>query len=437
MPEVADIDVELEQRLLKTCIEDPSALDAALDMVKDGIFGIPEHQAIWGLLCDIVNDGKIVSPEQVLSRQAALSERGRKALALIMQGEPTRNLENTICVLHEHMYRRRIKDSARELYNRATKGTIRDIDHLLSSMQDYSGTIISGYPRGILSPMQVVATHMDEIQNELTGKRDTVLASCGIASVDEMEYNFDGHRMMVLLGGTGHGKTRFSVQFACETARLYKRKNHDRAVIVFIYESGVKAWLKLILSRLGMIPTGYFKHNAWDLIRRHGYSQKLEDAMEEYKSLNIFLTDTVSSIAQLERNVARFSSVNGLRPGLIIIDYVQLLSGDPSLSDVKQLEDIAQRLQDLANQHECHVLALSQLTKQPGGEVTPKWARAIADNATLVLKLVRASPEEHVLFCEKNRVNALWSGGVYLEADPSMCMYKDVEREEVALEGWV
>jgi len=429
-------DLELEQKLLKACIDSPRDFELCAEMVQEDLFSMQEHKDVWNLMLQISEDGENPTRERLEVRSGALGDRSRTALYVIFTIEQSCDVSDAIRVLKECEYRRRIRSASMELYRRAESGRIKDVDHLLTSLQSLSDSPMATRPRGILSPREVYDSFVCEIEDELKGNHEPKLMSTGIESIDREENNFDGHRLIVLLGETGHGKTRFSVQVATESAKLHKQINQNTGTLVFIHESGVKAWLRLIISHLGKIPSGYLKYNQWGALRRDGYETALGMAIDEYKNdLNIYMSDTVSNITSLERNVARFQSVYGLPPGLIIIDYIQLLGGDPTLSDVKQLEDIAARLQDMANEYECQVIALSQLTKQLGGDTTPKWSRAISENATLVFEIRKVEEDRHMVLCHKNRVNRMWPRPIYVSSNPAICEYVD-DTSALQASGW-
>jgi replicative DNA helicase len=356
----------------------------------------------------------------------------------IVSQTPSGSPYEIIRVMRESAYRKKVMAECREIFNRSKNSdNISEIDHMIANLQACGDTSVSGRPRSIMSPSQVSSLYISDIESEIRGSKPTNVCTSGVDKVDLRERNFEGHRLIVFMAESGIGKTRFAAQVVSATNELYEHLDNDLGIAVFIHESGVKSWLKLLLSKMGGIPSGYLKSGSWDALKQHGYEDSYNEAVSRFKSSRIYLTDSVSNISSLERNIDRFEALHNRRPGVIVIDYIQLLGGDPALGEVRQLEDISWRLQRIADEHECQVWALSQLTAIPGGGATPKWSRAIKENATLVLRL-KDAPElgigGRLLYNEKNRVNARWTSPIKLNTDLSTCTYTE---KEDTVNSWV
>ena len=104
-------------------------------------------------------------------------------------------------------------------------------------------------------------------------------------------------------------------------------------------------------------------------IRRGGISEtdfdKIRDAAIEMQSLPFYIDETGGlSIAQLCARARRLKRQKGL--DLLIIDYIQLLSGSSKKSDnrVQEVTEITTGLKALAKELNVPVVALSQLSRQ-------------------------------------------------------------------------
>ena len=152
------------------------------------------------------------------------------------------------------------------------------------------------------------------------------------------------------------GKTAFALNMATHIAM-----NTSKSVALFNLEMGAEQLALRILSSLGQIEgyklrTGNLLNTDW---------KRLNEATAQLSDTNLFIDDTPGiTIGEIRAKCRRLaSSDKGL--GIVIIDYLQLISGGKNYGANRQQEvsDISRSLKTLAMELHVPVIALAQLSR--------------------------------------------------------------------------
>ena len=204
--------------------------------------------------------------------------------------------------------------------------------------------------------------------------------------------------LIIVAGRPSMGKTAFATNIASNICNK-KSKENKTNVLFFSLEMSSEQLATRILSELSQISS--------EGIRTGNLSktdfEKIVIASEKLKDLSLFIDDspalTISSIRTRSRRLKRKKGLD-----LIIIDYLQLISGESkNLNDnrVKEISDITRGLKAIAKELNIPVVALSQLSRkvEEREEKRPQLADlresgSIEQDADLVVFLYR---EEYYL----------------------------------------
>ena len=161
------------------------------------------------------------------------------------------------------------------------------------------------------------------------------------------------------------GKTAFATNIAYNiTKNSVDKKNSSSAknVLIFSLEMSSEQLATRILSELSEIPSEKIRTGN---INKNDFSKVLKSS-EELSSLSLFIDDspalTIASIRTRARRLKRKSNLD-----LIIVDYLQLISGNNQNSNdnrVKEISDITRGLKAIAKELNLPVIALSQLSRK-------------------------------------------------------------------------
>jgi replicative DNA helicase len=222
-------------------------------------------------------------------------------------------------------------------------------------------------------------------KGELTG------VTSGFKDLDQMTFGFQRQEMIVIAARPSMGKTSFALNIA-EAAALPK-KGDPVATLVFSLEmSSSQLALRMLCSRarvnLKLLRDG--------LVSRDGAEvNALGRTAEEFKKAPILIDDSSNlTIMEMRAKARRIYARKKL--GLVIVDYLQLVSGsDPRAPREQQVAEVSRGLKAMAKELNLPVIVLSQLNRSSEKENrTPRLSDlresgSIEQDADVVLMLSR------------------------------------------------
>jgi replicative DNA helicase len=371
--------IEAEQALLGAILVNNEAYYRVSDFLTPEHFFEPIHQKVFQLASELIRAGKIATPvtlktfldanidlggitvSQYLARLAAeattiinASDYGRTVYdlfirrSLIQVGEEMVNVAFDAPV--DFSPRNQIEDAERKLYDLAESGR-------------YDG----GFQRfaQALTTAIDMAAHAFQRDGKLSG------IATGLDDLDRMMGGLQSSDLIIVAGRPGMGKTSLATNIAYNVAKAWrgevKPDGHTATVnggVVgfFSLEMSGEQLATRIIAEQTEIPSNQ--------IRRGSISEadfeKIKDYSIELQNLPLYVDETGGlSIAQLAARARRLKRQRGL--DLIVIDYLQLLSGSSKRSSenrVQEITEITTKLKALAKELNVPIMALSQLSRQ-------------------------------------------------------------------------
>lgn len=189
-------------------------------------------------------------------------------------------------------------------------------------------------------------------------------ATTGLTDVDGKLGGLQNSDLLILAGRPSMGKTALATKIAYEAAAAYAKSGGKEGapVAFFSLEMSAEQLATRIMSDVANI--------SGDKIRRGAIQQedfiRFSAAMNELSSIPIYIDDQPGlSIGAVRARARRLKRQHGL--GLIIVDYLQLLSGSGSQQSqgnrVLEISEITRGLKGIAKELNIPVLALSQLSR--------------------------------------------------------------------------
>ena len=223
-------------------------------------------------------------------------------------------------------------------------------------------------------------------KGELTG------VTSGFKDLDAMTFGFQRQEMIVIAARPSMGKTSFALNIA-EAAALPKAGKDPVPTLIFSLEmSSSQLALRMLCARsrvnMKLLRDG--------LVGRDGREvNALGQAAEEFKKTPIFIDDSSTlTIMELRAKARRIHARKTL--GLIIVDYLQLISGtDPRSPREQQVAEVSRGLKAMAKELNVPVIVLSQLNRSSEKENrTPRLSDlresgSIEQDADVVIMLSR------------------------------------------------
>lgn len=204
--------------------------------------------------------------------------------------------------------------------------------------------------REVLKNAQEHLEQLSQNRNALTG------LTTGFTKLDNVTAGLHEGELIIIAARPGMGKTAFALNIATNAA--FKTK---KAVAVFNLEMPAEQLANRMISAVGQIDsfklqTGMLEHNDW---------KRYNEAISQLAETNIYIEDNASITASEIRAKCRrlASSKDGL--GLVVIDYLQLVTSGGRRPESRQQEvsEISRSLKTMAMELKVPVIALAQLSR--------------------------------------------------------------------------
>jgi replicative DNA helicase len=201
-----------------------------------------------------------------------------------------------------------------------------------------------------------VVERIDELYNQ-DNPNDVTGVPTGFYDLDRMTSGLQPGDMVVLAARPSMGKTAFAINIAEHVAL-----NEGLPVAVFSMEMGASQLAVRVVGSIGRIDQGHLRtgklsDDEWP---------RLTEAIEKLRTVSLHIDETPGlTPSELRANARRLARQCG-KLGLIVVDYLQLMSGSGGSGGdnrATELGEISRGLKMLAKELQCPVIALSQLNR--------------------------------------------------------------------------
>jgi len=357
--------IESEQSVLGGLLLDNSAWDRVADFISADDFYRYDHRVIFQAIVKLINATRpadVVTVFEALSGLGRADEVGGLAyLNALAQNTPSAaNIRRYAEIVRDRGVLRKLITVADEISGNAFNPQGKEVKQMLDEAESKIFAIAEEGARGtqgfqdIQPLLKQVVERIDELYsrenpNDITG------VPTGFADLDKMTSGLQPGDLIIVAGRPSMGKTAFSINIGENVAI-----ESGLPVAVFSMEMGGTQLAMRMLGSVGRLDqhrlrTGRLNDEDWPRLT-HAI-QKMNDAQ-----LYIDETPALSSI-ELRARARRLSRQCG-KLGLIVIDYLQLMSANSSGENrATEISEISRNLKGLAKELNCPVIALSQLNR--------------------------------------------------------------------------
>ena len=399
---------EAEQAVLGAAMVDKEAVGLARERILHGDFYRLEHQLIFRAMCALYENDQAVDPitvadllqkggEQLLDPVQAKNLRGTDLLELVggmdflidlagMMGTAANVIYHAGIVKEKSTLRQLITVSstiAAEAYAGADEAAA-ILDRAQAHIYEVSEESRSGGFSGVSS---IVPRAFKSIEEAFQSGSDVTGLHSGFADMDRKTGGLQKGDLIIIAARPSMGKTSFALNLAYNVAMKEKV-----GVGVFSLEMARE---QLVMRMLG--SSGSFNlHNLRRGKLRAEDWPRLTQACDQLSQLPIHIDDTSSiSVLEMKAKARRLKQQHGL--GLIVVDYLQLMTGGGRVENRQQeISTISRHLKGMAKDLNVPVIALSQLSRgvEARGDHKPmlsdlRESGAIEQDADLVLFIYR------------------------------------------------
>ena len=352
--------IEAEQCVLGSMITDKNAIAEAIEKLEEEDFYRDGHKVIFKTISEMFKDDMPVDLVTLLERLKA-TEKLEKAGGITYVSELGSSLLTTInlsayikIVKEKSILRKLIKASTSIIEDSYNKQG--EVENVLEGAEKRIFDIAEKRNTSDFEPLNVVLERgFVEIERIFNNKGEITGVGSGFIDLDAKTSGFQKGDMVLIAARPSMGKTTFALNIA-EHAALREGKS----VVVFSLEmSKEQLAYKLLCSEANVdllkLRTGALEDEDWENIAR---------ATGPLSKAKIYIDDTAGvSIMEMRSKCRRLKIEYGI--DLILIDYLQLMSGSNPDNRQQEVSEISRSIKALAKEMECPVIALSQLSRAP------------------------------------------------------------------------
>ena len=356
---------EAEKSVLGSAFLSKGALQKICDSLTEDDFYLDSHKKIFSVLNDLNNEGIPIDITIVTDRLESAKELASvgniEYLVEIADFVPSAaNVDYYINIVHDKSVLRKLIEASNEISN-ASYTNDGPVNEVLDEAEQKIFNVVQKRKTSEFRNIQDVVfkaqsdlEKLSENKNEITG------VATGFYEFDKVTSGLHENELIILAARPGMGKTAFALNIATNVA-----KNTKKNVAIFNFEMSAEQLVNRMFSSLGQINfskfrNGNFNNDEW---------VKLSEAVSILADTNIKIDDTPgSTISDIRSKCRRLASTEeGL--ALVVIDYLQLITGSAKNANNRQQEvsEISRGLKMMAMELHVPVIALAQLSRAVEG----------------------------------------------------------------------
>lgn len=437
-------DLEAEKSLLGALMLDNGDLPDVLDVLKPDDFYEPRHQDIFRAMVNLYDEHQPIDlltlTNELKTKRKLRGVGGAAYLTELSNFTPSSAHAKAYAkIIEKASMRRRLIKAGTEIANKAYEDDV-NADDLIGNAEKELFRVSDKIVRSDYVPMdELLADAFDRIEDLHKNKGVLRGLKTGFRDLDKKTAGLQKGDLVIVGARPAMGKTTFAQNLAYNAASINKK-----GVLFFSMEMAANEIVDRMISDVSGVDN-------WK-VRTGNLSEeefaKIGDALAEMDEIPIYIDDT-SSMTILElRNKAR-RAMHDHQIGLVIVDYLQLISGSERYAGnrVQEVTEISRGLKILARELEIPVVALAQLSRSVTGRDDPRpvlsdlrESGSIEQDADLVIFLHRPDyykqndddyEETHIteLLISKHRHGAVGKIELYFHPELLRFMSLDKTRE--------
>lgn len=353
--------IEAEQCVLGAVLLEKEALPKALEILRPDDFYRETHRQIFMAMIELFEKNEppdIITITELLRRKNKLDESGGVSyLVDLSEKMPTAaNIEYYAKIVRQKAILRSLIHSATEIAAKAASAK-EEVEDILDFSEKTIFSIAENQIKPSFHPLKaILKTTFKDIERLYEKKQLVTGVPSGFFDLDAMTSGFQPADLIIVAGRPSMGKTAFCLNIAQHAAAEAKVPT----AIFSLEMSKEQLALRMLCSEARVdnhrLRSGFIAENEW---------AKLAMAAGKLAETNIFIDDTPgNTVFEMRAKARRLKAEYGL--GLIIVDYLQLMSGSRNRTESREQEisEISRSLKALAKELNLPVIALSQLNRR-------------------------------------------------------------------------
>ena len=390
--------IEAEQSLLGALLLDNSAYDKIADLLSVDDFYRDDHRRIYRHIVKLIDRTQpadvVTVADSIESSEDKDRTGGPAYLGALAQNTPSAlHIRRYAELVHERSVQRRLAQVATEIAESALTPTGKEVGQLLDEAEARIMEVGEKGSRGTQGFEQIqpvlarVVERIDFLYRQ-ENKSDVTGLPTGFYDLDKLTAGLQEGELVIVAGRPSMGKTAFALNIAEHVA-----VGNGIPVAIFSMEMAASQLATRLLGSIARVDqqkmrTGRLGDEEWS---------SLSNAMAKLHEAPIFIDETGGLNAlELRTRTRRIHRQCG-KLGLIIVDYIQLMSATSEGENrATEVSEITRSLKSLAKELKAPVVALSQLNRalESRNEKRPmmsdlRESGAIEQDADLILFVYR------------------------------------------------
>lgn len=351
---------EAEMCILGIAFLDKYLLDKICESLNVDMFYDERNKYLFEAISDLHNediplDSNVLKDELEKKKKLKLVGGVEYISEVVDSVISSANLDHYIDEVKENATRRNLINSATEIINDAYDNE--DINSLIDDAERNILNVVKARTVSDFVPIHEILRRAQEKLEALAKNKKAITGvETGFYDFDKITTGFQGGELIILAARPGMGKTALALNMATYAATTTKK-----AVAIFNLEMSAEMLVNRMISAIGGIDayklqTGQMQERDW---------KRYNEAMSQLADTNMYIEDNAGvTCAEIRAKCRRLAnSKDGL--GLVVIDYLQLVSSGNKRIESRQVEvsEISRSLKTMALELDVPVIALSQLSR--------------------------------------------------------------------------
>ena len=352
--------IEAEKSVLGSMMIDKNVIAQAVEILSAEDFYRDEHKYIFKSIVEMYQRDEPID-EITLLEHLKSTDRLEKSGGISYITEigssvlTTANVKSYIKIVEYKATLRKLIDSSTKIIESCYNNQD-DVEKVIDVAEQKIFDLAEKKSSSDFEPLSdILERGFEQIETLFNNKGEVTGVGSGFKDLDDLTSGFQKGDMILIAARPSMGKTTFALNIA-EHAALREGKS----VVIFSLEmSKEQLAYKLLCSEANVdmlkLRTGNLEDKDWENIAR---------ASGPLSSAKIYIDDTAGvSIMEMRSKCRRLKIEYGI--DLILIDYLQLMSGSGEESRQQEVSEISRNIKAIAKEMQCPVIALSQLSRAP------------------------------------------------------------------------
>lgn len=352
-------DLVAEQSVLGAVFISPDSIITLADVLTPDDFYKPANKIVFKTMLSLLEKGEPIDATTMVSaltNQGDISNIGgiNYVVELVNSTPTSKNVEHYAKLVKEKASLRKVIAELSESLSSAYQGDIsinEIIEKTEKSILDISNQNVGN---GFRNVADIIDTHMQIVEKRSETDGVVTGLSTGFVGLDKITTGLHEDNLIILAARPAMGKTALALDIAKHIATKEKKP-----AIIYSLEMGAEDLIERMIASEGTVPayhlkTGNLNTDEW---------KRVIQAQKILYDAPIFVDDTAGiRISEIRANARKLSQETG-GLGVIVIDYLQLITGSKGENRQQVVSEISRELKILAKDLKVPVIALSQLSR--------------------------------------------------------------------------